>query len=246
MSEVKSLIIKSIDSKSARKLVSLYHYSGKSTQNSQIHLGVFLNDKIEGVLQFGPSLNNRLMAKNLKIKMSEFLELNRMAFSDRLPKNSESRALGVSLRLLKKTYSHLKVIISFADACQCGDGTIYRASGFRLNKITKNSSLLEMPNGEIKATKALAHQIFKNGIDGASYWKKNGAKPIVGYQMKYLYFFDKKLEKQFDFIDFKKIPDHVKMYKGQKRASSVESGTSDFQSERGGESPTDALQIYEE
>lgn len=46
--------------------------------------------------------------------------------------------------------------------------------------------------------------------------KKAGATPLVGYQMKYIYFFDKELEKRFKFIDFKDIPEEVKMYKGEK------------------------------
>jgi len=242
MSEVKKLVIKPIDSKSARKIVSIYHYSKKSTQNSQINLGVFLNEKIEGALQFGPSIDKRRMAQNLKIRFNESLELNRMAFSDRLPKNSESRALGVSLRLLKKKYPHLKVIISFADACQCGDGTIYRASGFKLHSYKKNTSLLKLPTGSIVADKGLNNKVLSGGQRGSSFAKANGATPISGFQMKYLYFFDKELEKRFKFIEFKDIPSHVKMYKGQKRASSVESGTTSFQEVGGGESPTDALQ----
>jgi hypothetical protein len=152
---VKEIVIKSIDSKSARKIVELYHYSGKSTQNSQIHFGAFLNGRLEGVMQFGPSIDKRRMAQNLGVGFNETIELNRMAFSDRLPKNSESRSLAIAIKILKKAYPHLRVIVSFADACQCGDGTIYRASGFKLHSFKKNTSLLKMPNGKIIADKAL-------------------------------------------------------------------------------------------
>ncbi|MFZ4672570.1 MAG: hypothetical protein ACOYLT_11215, partial [Flavobacterium sp.] len=68
-------------------------------QNSQIHFGVFLNQKLEGALQFGPSIDKRRMAQNLGIGFNQFLELNRMALSDNCPKNSESRSLGICLRL---------------------------------------------------------------------------------------------------------------------------------------------------
>lgn len=66
-----------------------------------------------------------------------------MAFSDLLPKNSESRAIAISIRLLKQKAPHLKWIISFADGCQCGDGTIYRASGFELTNIKENDRLIK-------------------------------------------------------------------------------------------------------
>lgn len=251
MSIVKDIVIKSIDSASARKFVVRWHYSGKFTNNSQIHFGAFLNGKLEGVLQFGPSIDKRRMAKNLGIGFNEALELNRMAFSEALPKNSESRCIAICLRILKKTYPHLKLIISFADACQCGDGTIYRASGFKLHSYKKNNSLLDasdvkiqMYHGENKlkvvAKKSLDDHYDNNGRYLSSILK---LKPIEGYQMKYLYFFDKTLESRFKFIDH--IPEQVRMYRG-KRASSVESGTSAFRAERGGESPTDALQFNQE
>ena len=54
-----------------------------------------------------------------------FLELNRMAFDSVLPRNSESRALSISLRLIRKYAPQVKWVLSFADACSCGDGTIY-------------------------------------------------------------------------------------------------------------------------
>lgn len=239
---VKDLIIKSIDSASARKVIEKYHYSGKTTQNSQVHFGVYLNGILHGALQFGPSIDKRRMAENLGVKFNETLELNRLAFSDQLPKNSESRSLGICLRILKKTYPHLKIIISFADACQCGDGTIYRASGFKLHSFKKNTSLLKMPDGKIVAKKSLDDSLSSDGKYLSSLAIRNGAKPLEGYQMKYLFFFDRGLERRFQFIDFKNIPDYVRMYKGSKRATSKDNVVSGFQSEEGGVIPTVALQ----
>lgn len=244
MFTAKDIQIKVIDSASSRKIVERYHYSGKCTQNSQIHFGVFLNGRLEGALQFGPSIDKRRMAQNLGIGFNESLELNRMALSDNCPKNSESRALGICLRLLKKTYPHLKIIISFADACQCGDGTIYRASGFKLHSYKVNSSLLKMPSGEVVAKKSLDNLSSSDGKYMSFTAIKNGAKPLLGYQMKYLYFFDKQAEKRFKFVDFDKIPDYVKMYKGSKR-SEHDSNVSNFQLEESGANPTTALQSRE-
>jgi len=78
-----------------------------------------------------------------------FLELNRLAFSEALPRNSESRALSIALRMIKKHYPHIEWVISFADGCQCGDGTIYRAAGFVLTGIKLNKSLLRLPDGSV-------------------------------------------------------------------------------------------------
>lgn len=254
MFTAKDIQIKVIDSASSRKIVERYHYSGKCTQNSQIHFGVFLGDRLEGALQFGPSIDKRRMSQNLGIGFNDSLELNRMALSDRCPKNSESRALGICLRILKKKYPHLKVIISFADACQCGDGIIYRASGFKLHSYKVNNSLFYIPenvlpfikkyipgfSGQVIANKALNNVVDESGKYLTSKIKRMGARPLSGYQMKYLYFFDKNLEKKFKFVDFDKIPDQVRMYKGSKR-SEHENNASSFQLEESGATPTTAL-----
>lgn len=239
MSVVKDLIIKPIDSKSANKICKLYHYSGKVVPNSQIHFGVFLKGKCEGVMQFGPSTDKRRMAQNLGVGMNEFLELNRMAFSDNLPKNSESRSIAIAIKILKKKYPFLRLILSFADACQCGDGTIYRASGFKLHSFKKNSSLLVLSDdaiseikkyipdvGRVASDKSLNNVIASKSLDNhkdlqgkylTSVAKRLGSKPLVGFQMKYIFCIDKSLEKRFRWIEFDKIPDEVKMYKGKKR-----------------------------
>lgn len=240
MFTARDIVIRVIDAASSRRIVERYHYSGKCTQNSQLHFGVFLDSKLEGALQFGPSIDKRRMAQNLGVGFNETLELNRMAISDRCPKNSESRALGVCLRMIRKRYPHIRVVVSFADACQCGDGTIYRASGFRLHSFKKNTSLLRMPDGTVVAKKSLDDHVSGDGRYMSALAVEKGARPLRGHQMKYLYFFDKDLERRFKFVEFDSIPDGVKMYKGIRRVEH-EDNASTFRVEEGGSTPTSAL-----
>ena len=148
MGDAKKLIVKPISAGDAARIIRELHYSGKVVQNSQVHLGVFMDGKCGGAMSFGPSLDKRkiqgLVAGTL---WNEFLELNRMAFADWLPRNGESRCIGFAMRWLRKTYPWLKWVVSFADGTQCGDGTIYRASGFVLTGIRKNTSLWQAPDG---------------------------------------------------------------------------------------------------
>ena len=133
----------------ADAVIKKLHYSGKVVTNTQLHLGVFLGTRLEGAMQFGPSLDRRKLLPLVSGTLwNGFLELNRMAFSENLPRNSESRALGVALRLLRKQYPHIEWIVSFADATQCGDGTIYRAAGFVLTSIRPNKTIWQGPGGE--------------------------------------------------------------------------------------------------
>lgn len=235
MFTAKDILIKLIDAKSANAVCKLYHYSGKSTPNSQLHFGVFLGDRIEGVLQFGPSIDKRRMARNLGVGFNEILELNRLAFSDALPKNSESRAISYCIKMISKKYPHIRLILSFADACQCGDGAIYRASGFKLHSYKKNASLLQLSPDALAivkkhiptasaviADKTLNNIMIAKGKTLTSVAKKAGARPLVGFQMKYLYCIDKRLENRFRWIPFRDIPDSARMYKGT-RVTSIDS-----------------------
>lgn len=145
----KDIILRPIDRDTANELVRRVHYSGKIVNNSQIHIGVFYNGKLEGAMQFGPSLDKRKIQGLVSGTLwNEFIELNRMAFTEALPRNSESRALAVAMKLLRKHAPHLKWVVTFADGTQCGDGTIYRAAGFVLTGIKENDQIWQAPDGE--------------------------------------------------------------------------------------------------
>lgn len=149
MGRAKDIIVKPISAQDANRIVRAIHYSGKVVNNSQLHLGVFLDGKCGGAMQFGPSLDKRKMLGLVTGTLwNEFIELNRMAFADWLPRNSESRAIGYAFRWIRKTYPQIKWCVSFADGTQCGDGTIYRASGFALTGIKENNQIWEAPTGE--------------------------------------------------------------------------------------------------
>ena len=150
MGDAKNIIVKPISSQDANKIIKSLHYSGKVVNNSRLHLGVFMGNRCGGAMQFGPSLDKRKIVGLVKGTLwNEFLELNRLAFADWLPRNGESRAIAYAMRFIKKTYPWMKWIISFADGTQCGDGTIYRASGFYLTGIKVNNQIWEAPSGKI-------------------------------------------------------------------------------------------------
>lgn len=259
MHKAKDIIVKPIKAKYANNFVIRNHYSKKiAAHKSKIHLGAFLDGALVGVAQFGDSLNKRTMAKNLKVGLNEFLELNRLVMLDAAPRNSESRFLSVCIKIIKKNYPFVRLILSFADACQCGDGTIYRASGFKLHSYKRNNSILKLTNfqkkelqkyrkniGNIVTKKTLDKVTFNGGRYLSSYAMELGAKPLKGYQMKYLYCIDKNLDNKYNWVSFKDIPDEIKMYKGKRRIEHESNATNSQLVERGAV-PTDALQLKEE
>lgn len=241
MRSAKEIEIKALKKSDVDFIIKKNHYSGRTCQNSQVNFGVFLDGKIIGGLQYGPSIDKRRTGPTIGCGMNDYLELNRMAIADVGIKNIESRAISITLNILKKTYPFLKAILSFADACQCGDGTIYRASGFKLVAINKNKSLLkigddviaskslddyQLSTGEylssfikkipqIVADKSLNDIKLSNGKSLTSAVVELGAKPLIGYQFKYVFYFDKELEKKQKFIPFDQIPKECRMYLGK-------------------------------
>ena len=212
MTSAKDLVVKPILAKNARALIKRLHYSGKVVNNSVLNFGVFLNNRLEGVLQFGSPINKKGTIKLVKdTQWNSILELNRMAFSDRLPKNSESRAISVSLKIIKKQYPHIDWVLSFADATQCGDGAIYRASGFVLTDIRVNTALRISPKGE------QVHIIQAHHLKIP--WKEFKTWQLLkGYQLRYIYFVKKELIKNLvvPIIPFSKISEmNIGMYKGK-------------------------------
>jgi hypothetical protein len=222
MGRAKDIVLKVIPSKAANEFVKRYHYSGKVVQNSTLHLGAFLNGKLGGVMQYGNPIDKRKVLplvstdnKSINAKWNEMLELNRMAFSPILPRNSESRCISVSIRLIRKHAPQVKWILSFADGTQCGDGTIYRASGFHLTQIGKNTTLMEY-NGQVIANKTLDNPNFKKLGLSSGKLKKMGAKPLAGYQLRYIYLLSPDAKLAVPDIPFSKIAEvGATMYKGK-------------------------------
>jgi hypothetical protein len=213
----KEIIVKVIPAKIANEFVKIHHYSGKVVPNSTLHFGAFLDGKLHGVLSYGTSMDKRkILPLVTNTLWNEMLELNRMAFDDYLPKNSESRCISISIKLIKKNAPHIKWILSYSDGTQCGDGTIYRASGFHLTGIKENKTILEW-DGKIIADKTLNNSNYKKLGLSAGKAKKMGAKPLDGYQLRYIYLIDKTCKITVPIIPFSKIDElGAGMYKGEK------------------------------
>ena len=123
--------IKIMDHKEANSIIIKNHYSGKVYSATYIHLGVYDESGLVGVMQFGYAMNPASMGSVVKgTKIDEYLELNRMWFEDGLPKNTKSQAMAYCIKYIKKAYHKIKWIQSFADERCNKYGIVYQACNF--------------------------------------------------------------------------------------------------------------------
>jgi len=236
MGRAKEIIVKVIPAKIANEFVKKHHYSGKVVNNSSLHFGCFLDNKLGGVMSFGSPLDkSKVIGLVQPCLWNEMLELNRMAFSELLPKYSESRCISVAIRLIKKNAPHIKWILSYSDGMQCGDGSIYRASGFNLTGFSEGGMWI-MPESLAKYNggSCVAHRMkvqdkcstlskyilgITNGknLTMEGYAKLFGGEIMQGYMLRYIYLIDKTCKITVPILPFSKIDEMgAGMYRGEK------------------------------
>lgn len=253
MSSAKDIILKPIARSLADSVVKSHHYSGKTTSKTQLSMGVYLHGKIEGAIQMGPPIDkSKVLHLVSGTPWGGMVEINRMAFSEALPRNSESRAIAIAMRLLRRHAPHVQWVLSFADATQCGHGTIYQAAGFSLTGIRKNKTLLSTPSGRVfsnvgfRTSRALRLAVSSDlglPVDTVRQCVSNGCRPLEGYQLRYIYFIDPSARQRLTvpILPFSAIDKAgARMYRGE-RVGSDTSDTSGVHPEKGGAIPTPTL-----
>jgi len=185
----KDVRVRRVNRGAADDAIRAWHYSHMPYVKSVVHFGVFLGDGLVGALQLGDPLDiHHTEAIFVDPQRDEYIELNRMALSEEAPRCSESRALAVVVRLLRRERPRLQWIISYADATQCGDGTIYRAAGWLLTQVRRNTTLYRTPIGVVSdvgvRTSARLRRVLD--CDGSAAGLRAAGERLPGYQVRYI------------------------------------------------------------
>jgi len=189
--------IKEINRDLANKIIVKNHYSKKFYSATYIHIGVFINNEIVGVLQYGYAMNPASCGGVVEgTEIDQYLELNRMWLDDKAPRNSESMAISYSLRYIRGRYPRIKWIQSFADErCGCF-GIVYQACSFgfygehtsnfwSLDGETFHNSIMTSEKAGPRGYKLLNNPENKERIEKHSL-----------RQFRYIFFIDKRWEKK--------------------------------------------------
>jgi len=118
--------VKAVTFDDVRDWILLKHYAHRIPSVSYA-FGLFVNQDLAGIVTYGVPPSNPLRRGICgDAYKSRVLELNRLCINEGAPKNSASRLVGGSLRLLPRP----AIVISFADTAQGHIGYVYQASNF--------------------------------------------------------------------------------------------------------------------
>ena len=209
----------------AKHAVENWHYSESMPAGKLVKVGAWEDGRFIGTVIFGRGANNNI-GKPYGLDQTAACELVRIALRGHV--TPVSKIAAIAMRFLKKSSPGLRLIISYADPLQGHHGGIYQAGNWLYCGKTKGGTAqIQMPSGKIihKRTAMSQYGTCKASDIGGK-WTEEKQKH------KYLMPLDAEMKKQ--------ILPLARPY--PKRASSADSGTSGFQPEGGGATPTDALQ----
>jgi hypothetical protein len=181
-------MVKPVPFSIARRLLEREHYLNSFPGGTKLAFGAFVGIRLLGALALGsgPSYAYALVGG---ASPDDCLTLSRLWLSDELPKNSESRFIGIVIRALKRN-TGLRFLVSYADPSQGHFGTIYQATGWVYTGLSQATPLYDIGDGRHYHSRSLSHSF---GSHGLAHFERHGiGVKLVPQEAKhrYVYFLD--------------------------------------------------------
>ena len=167
----------------AKAIVVRNHYLHSLPGGTKLSFGIFLGSRLLGAVTLGvgpfnvPSLVEGATA-------DDCLTLTRLWLSDELPKNSESRVLGVMTRALRKGTS-VRFLVAYSDPAMGHVGTIYQATGWVYTGLSEAMPLYDVGDGVARHSRSLSHAF---GTHSVNHFRNHGvAIKVIPQQRKHRY-----------------------------------------------------------
>ena len=136
---------------------------------TQLAFGVFAGPRLAGALTLGvgPKNGHGLVRD---AGPDDCMTLTRLWLDDRLGPNSESRVLGIVLRMLLR-HTALLFVLSYADPAVGHVGTIYQATGWLYTGLAGGTPLYDLGNGVARHSRSLGHAY---GTRSIAHFRRHG------------------------------------------------------------------------
>ena len=184
-----SLQVQPIPVQLAKKILEEHHYLHSLPGGTKLSFGVFFENRLLGAITFGtgPYLAHRLVNGAVP---DDCLTLTRLWLSDELPRNSESRIIGITLRSLRK-HTNVKFVVSYADPSQGHLGYIYQATNWVYTGLSEAMPLYDIGDGKARHSRSLSHAYGSHSI---KHFADHGVEVKLIPQVakhRYIYFIDR-------------------------------------------------------
>jgi len=172
----------------AKTLIVRNHYSHSLPGGTKMSFGTVLNNRLLGVMTFGvgPFYGYKLVNDATP---DDVVTLTRLWLSDELPKNCESKVLGIALRSLKRDTS-LKFVIAYSDPAVGHIGIIYQATNWLYTGLSSAVPLYDIGDGTLHHSRSLAHQLGSHSIHYLTLQGINAKAVPQSAKHRYIYFLD--------------------------------------------------------
>lgn len=185
---LKSLVVRPVMPTVVHGMIEERHYLHSMPAAPRRCYGVYLGDALHGAVVFtsGPRQGYRLLAAATP---QEVAELARLWLSDILPRNSESRVLGIVLRSLQRETAW-KLVISYADPAAGHVGTIYQATGWVYLGETEPNSYVRLADGNVHHPRSVYTRFGSNNVGHLRATGVSAARVPVAGKHRYAYVLD--------------------------------------------------------
>ncbi|HZA21661.1 MAG TPA: DNA methyltransferase [Dehalococcoidia bacterium] len=185
---LQSLEVRPIPILAARRLIEREHYLHSLPGGTRLAFGVFMGSRLMGALALGVGpLNAYSLVQGATPE--DCLTLTRLWLSDELPRNSESRFIGIVLRSLK-SHTGVKFLVSYADPAQGHIGIIYQATAWLYTGLSEAMPMYDIGDGKARHSRSLSHAF---GTHSVQHFARHGIAVKLTPQSakhRYVYFLD--------------------------------------------------------
>jgi len=151
---VRSLVVRDVSPRQLSAMMTDFHYLHSMPPAAVACFGVFLDEVLVGgvVLTTGARHGHRMLAGSRSI---DVLTLARLYLVDDIPKNAESRVLGIVTREMRRRHC-VRALLSYADPAAGHAGTIYKAAGWTYMGRSEPTRYLDFGDGVLRHPRSVS------------------------------------------------------------------------------------------
>jgi hypothetical protein len=196
-----AFIVRPIGRTQAQEVCRRHPHASTLPNSSKYYMLLTIDGREAGLAVWGWGIVPTFTLKHLfepgaGLEVPNYLELCRFFVHDWCPKNTASRFLATTHRLIRKHAPAVKFLYTYAAGFQGLVGHIYKAVGYDYLGTTKCDALMWIPGTGMVHRIALFHRYAKGSTE-AKHWQGifPGAKQWNGLNFRYLYWTCDKAEK---------------------------------------------------